>query len=438
MNPVKRIVNDWWDRLLGAAQDGSFASQDEEYASGRTSRDFMWNTIGQGAWGMVFPILTIVVTQLAGAERAGMFSLAFVTASLLYIIGCYGVRTYQVSDLDEFHGFADYQVCRIATCLGMLLIGIIYFAIRGYTDEMLFMSFGILVFKAVDALGDVYEGRLQQVDKLYLAGISMTIRSLAGFLIFTIALLITGNLGVASIAMAVAGLISFFAVTFPLTLFESPRSTPMSMRSIKFLFQECAPVFIELFLYALIDNLPKFLMEGALTYDNQLYFNALYFPAQTILIVVGLIYKPMLVRIANMWADERRRKRFDMVILAMGGVILAITLISIGFMAWIGIPLMSILYGVDFEQFRELSYIMLAAGGLTACIDFLYQIVTVLRRQRGVVGLYLITFGLSLLILILMITMVGLKGAVIGYLLVMAILFVLLLREYIVQRRQFS
>ena len=438
MNPVRRIVNDWWDRLVGAAHNGPLSDQEEEYESGRTSRDFMWNSIGQGAWGMVFPVLTIVVTQLVGVERAGMFSLAFVTASLLYIIGCYGVRTYQVSDIDEFHGFWDYQVNRLITCAIMLLVGFIYFTIRGYTGEMGLMSFGILFFKAIDALGDVCEGRLQQVDKLYLGGISQTIRSLAAFLIFSIVLLVTGDLGAASVGMAIAGLASFLGVTFPLTLLETPRSSSFSLRSVKFLFQECLPVFLALFLYAFIDNMPKFLMEGNLSYDNQLYFNALYFPAQMILIIIGLVYKPLLVRMANLWADEDRRKKFDLIIIAMGVLIVVVTLIAIGFMAWIGIPLMGLLYGVDFEQFRELSYVMLIAGGITAGIDFLYQVVTILRRQRAIVGLYLITFAFSLVVLLLMINLVGLKGAVIGYLLVMLVLFILLLREYIIQRRAFS
>ena len=438
MGPIRRIVNDWWDRLVGAAHDGSLADQDEEYASGRTSRDFMWNSIGLGAWGMVFPLLTIVVTQLVGVERAGMFSLAFVTANLLYILGCYGVRTYQVSDLDEFHGFWDYQAGRILTCAAMLLAGFVYFTVRGYAGEMWLMSFGILVFKTIDALGDVYEGRLQQVDKLYLGGISITIRSAAALVIFTIVLLVTGDLGFASVGMAIAGAASFACVTFPLTLLESPRSMSLSVRSVKYLLQECAPVFLALFLYALIDNLPKFMMEGSLSYDNQLFFNALYFPAQMILMIIGLVYKPLLVRMANLWADESRRRKFDYVIIAIGVLIVIVTLISIGFMAWIGIPIMSLLYGVDFEPYRQLSYIMLVAGGITAGIDFLYQVVTILRRQRAVIGLYLITFVFSIIVLMLMINMVGLRGAAIGYLLVMLVLFVLLLREYIVQRRGFS
>lgn len=439
VNPVRKLINDWFDRVMGAVSDGNLAGQDEAYDAGMTSRDFMWNSIGQGAWGVVFPFLTIVVTQLAGVERAGMFSFAFVIANLLYILANYGVRTYQVSDQDEYHSFADYQVNRIATCIIMMIVGFIVCRMAGFEGEMGTMCMGIFAYRAVDALGEVYEGRLQQVDKLYLGGISLALRSAAAFILFTAFLLTTGNLGVASIAMAVAALVTFLFVTFPLTMFESPRSMPPALHSIGILFRECFPVFLALFLYAVIDNMPKFVMQGAsLPYDNQLYFNALYFPAQAILITVQLIYRPMLVKMANAWADESRRRRFDILIVAMIALIVAITVVGILFMAWIGLPIMSFLYGLDFGPYAQLSYIMLAAGGVTAAIDFLYQIITILRRQQVVMGLYLITFGFSLLVLILMITMMGLEGAVVGYLIVMAILLILLVREYIVQRIQLS
>ena len=439
VNPVRKLINDWFDRLLGAVSDGGLNNQEEEYASGRTSRDFVWNTAGFASWGMVFPLLTIVVTWLAGVERAGMFSFAFVMANLLYILGNYGVRTYQVSDIDEFHSFADYQVNRIATCMAMLLVGFVICKVVGYTGEMFVMTMGLFGFKAVDALGEVYEGRLQQVDKLYLAGISLTVRSVAAFLLFSIALLVSGDMGIAAIVMVVAALASFLFLTFPLTLLETPRSSVMNMRSVGILFRECFPVFLALFLYAVIDNMPKFVMQGAaLPYDNQLYFNALYFPAQAILITIGMVYKPMLVKMANAWNDEARRSRFDLLIIAVMVLIVAITVLGILFMNWVGISLMGFMYGLDFEPYKQLSFIMLAAGGVTAAIDFLYQVITILRRQQVVMGLYLITFGFSLLVLILMTTMMQLEGAVVGYLIVMSILLILLVREYVVQRLKFN
>jgi len=435
---LRKLMNSWWDRLLLGAKSRSFSQQEAQYESHRTSRDFMWNSIGLGAWGMVFPLLTIIVTQLVGLELAGMFSLAFVTATLLMIVANYGVRTFQVSDLDESHSFADYQVSRWITCAAMIAIGLLYCNVRGYTGDMFLISIGVYLYKMVDGLADVYEGRLQQMDKLYLAGISQTIRSVSVLVVFTLFLLITHNLGGASIAMGVTAVVSCVIVTIPLALFETPASRRMRISSVKRLFVECAPLFVALFLYAFIDNMPKFMMEGVLTYDNQLFFNALYFPAQAILMTVGLIYKPLLVKMAAAWADVEHRNRFDIFIIVMVVVILAITGVAAVLMNWIGIPIMSFLYGTDFEPYRQLSLIMLAAGGVTGIIDFLYQVITVLRKQQVVMRLYLMTFICSLFVPVLMINMTGLTGAVMSYLVLMSILLVLLLWEYVSVRIEYA
>ncbi|MGI6591139.1 MAG: lipopolysaccharide biosynthesis protein [Eggerthellaceae bacterium] len=435
---VRKAINGWTDRVLGAAKGGGLGKQEAEYASHRTTADYIWNTAGLASYGVVFPLLTIVVTQLCGADQAGRFSLAFVAGQLLVIVANYGIRTYQVSDVKEVRSFSEYQVNRWLTCIGMLLIGYLYCCIRGYTGEMFTMFIWVFVYRMIDGLADVYEGRLQQMDKLYLAGISQAVRSVLAFLACTIVLLITKDLGIASIAMGIAAIASFVIFTYPLALLETPKSRRMTFGGVARLFKDGFPVFLALFLYAFIDNMPKFVMEGVLTYDNQLYFNALYFPAQAILMIVGFIYKPMLVRIANAWADPSRRRRFDLFVVLMILVIAVITAINIFIMWWIGIPILSFLYGIDFEQFRTMSYIMLVAGGVTGVIDFLYQVITVMRHQRDVMKLYLMTFAFSLFVPYLMVSTAGLNGAVDGYLIMMSFLAALLLMEYITVRISYS
>lgn len=437
-NPLTRLIEQWCNRLLGAVSTRTLAGQEEAYAAGLTKRDYVCNTIGIAAWGMVFPLLTIVVTQLVGVHLAGMFSLAFVTGSLLMIIANYGVRTFQVSDLNEAYSFSDYQLNRWITCAFMVVVGILYCMVRGYEQEMFTISLGVYVYKMIDGLADVYEGRLQQLDKLYLAGISQAFRSVLVLVVFSLLLFITHNLSVSCVAMAIAAFVSFLFLTFPLALFETPKSKRASVNNVKQLFKHCFPLFVALFMYSLIDNMPKFVMEGVLSYDNQLYFNALYFPAQMILLSIGLVYKPLLVRMAEAWADPAKHKRFDLSICAIMAVIVVLTLVVALIMAWIGIPLMSFMYGLDFEPFRGLCFIMLAAGGVTAAIDFLYQVITVLRRQKDVTRLYIITFGFSVFVPILLINFTGLPGAVIGYLIVMCILLVLLVSEYISIRMNFE
>ena len=66
--PIHRMVNAWWNRLLGAVYGGGFSTQEAEYEDHATRRDYLWNTLGTAVWGMAFPLLTIVSTQLVGAE----------------------------------------------------------------------------------------------------------------------------------------------------------------------------------------------------------------------------------------------------------------------------------------------------------------------------------------------------------------------------------
>ena len=427
---IRRMVNSWWNRLIGAVYGGGFSGQEAEYAEHATSRDYIWNTIGTAVWGMVFPILTIVATQLAGANEAGMFSMAFVTGTLIMIASNYGVRNFQVSDIDEETSFSSYQLNRWICGAIALALGLVYNSIRGYDPAMGTICLGVYLYKVIDGIADVYEGRLQQADKLYLAGISQTIRSAGVVIVFSVTLLLLRSMAIAAMAMGIAAIASLVLVTGPLALLETEKSRRVSMREAAKLFRQCAPLFGALFLFNLIESMPKFVMEGALAYENQLYFNALYFPAQGILLAIGFVYKPQLLRLSNIWASPKKRRRFDLIILAVLAIVVVITGVVATFMGWIGIDIMSMMYGLNFNKYRTLAYLMVAAGGVTAGIDFLYAIITVLRHAGDVTRIYLICFALSVVLPLILVNLLGLAGAVISYLAVMTVLLALLLLEY--------
>ena len=99
-------------------------------------------------------------------------------------------------------------------------------------------------------------------------------------------------------------------------------------------------------------------------------------------------------------------------------------------MHWVGLTIFSFLYGIDFTQFREASTIMVISGGIIAGIDFLYQVITILRRQHDVIIAYLVAFILALFTPMLLIHYAGLNGAVTSYLITMTVLFILMLWIY--------
>ena len=202
--PVRRMVNAWWNRLLGAVYGGGFSMQEAEYEEHATSRDYLWNTLGTAVWGLAFPLLTIVSTQLVGAEEAGKFSIAFVTGTLIMIACNYGVRNFQVSDIDEKTSFASYQLNRWLCGALALGCGLMYSSARGYDAQMATIGLGVYLYKVIDGVADVYEGRLQQADKLYLAGMSQTLRSVAVIAVFSVALFLTRSMPIAAMAMSIA------------------------------------------------------------------------------------------------------------------------------------------------------------------------------------------------------------------------------------------
>lgn len=435
-SPLARVVNRWWDRLLDVADKRSFSLSGSEYEADRTTHDYVLNTAGLAAWGALFPVLSIVATQLAGTEQAGMFSMAFTTATLLLYVGNYGVRTYQVSDIDEADSFASYQVQRVMTVVVMLAIGWLWCAVKRYDATMALITWGAFGFRAVDALADTYEARLQQMGKLYLSGVSLAVRSVLGIVVFAVLLLVTRSLVVASIGMAVSAVATFVLLTVPLALLETPKSRSVDRVELVELFVECFPSFAAQFLFALIETMPKFAMEGVLPYESQVYFNAIYFPAQSILMVVGFVYKPQLVRIANVWADPSRRARFDIIVWAMLGVSAAVTAVMLFVFGAVGIWFNGLCYGTDFEPFRMAQYLMIVAGGFSAGIDFLFQVITVLRRQAQATLTYLGAFVLVALASVVLVRMLGFDGAVYSYLAVMVALFAVLGVQFVLIRLQ--
>lgn len=379
---------------------------------------------------MAFPLLTIVSTQLVGAEEAGKFSIAFVTGTLIMIACNYGVRNFQVSDIDEKTSFASYQLNRWLCGALALGCGLMYSSARGYDAQMATIGLGVYLYKVIDGIADVYEGRLQQADKLYLAGMSQTLRSVGVIAVFSVALFLTRSMPIAAMAMGVTAIASLVLVTAPLALLETEKSRHVSLREVGHLFVQCAPLFGALFLFNLIESMPKFVMEGTLAYKYQLYFNALFFPAQAILLSIGFIYKPQLLRLSSIWANPRKRRRFDLIIVAVMALIVVITSVCAAFMAGPGIPLMSFMYGLSFERYRTLALPMVVAGGVTAAIDFIYAIITVLRHAGDVTKIYLICFAVSVVLPVILINLLGLMGAVVSYLAIMALLLVLLIIEY--------
>ena len=79
---------------------------------------------------------------------------------------------------------------------------------------------------------------------------------------------------------------------------------------------------------------------------------------------------------------------------------------------------------------------MIISGGLAAAIDFLYQIITVLRQQESVTKLYTLGFAISVPVSYGLVHVLKLRGAVYASLVTMGVLLILLAIQYVTIRRR--
>lgn len=429
------IMKSWKNRLMEGVQHQDFANQVALYKSHRTVKDYLCNALGQACMGLMFPLLTILVSQICGCDSAGQFSMAFVVASVFQFIALFGVRTFQVSDVSEQDSFAAYQLQRILTCIIMAVISWVYLTLRHDSELMSSLLISLMTFKLIDSLADVYEGRLQQCDKLYLAGISQAIRCGGACFVFMLVLILFRDVQTATRALALFAGVSFVIITYPLAKFETPKSRGWEAIELSELFYECFPAFLGQFLFALIDSSPKFIMEAILDYQQQLYFNALYFPAMAIVLVAALVYKPQLMKLSMLWTQSDNTKRFDTQTFIIATSIIGITVLM-AFIMWNwGATLNGILYGVSFKHLQLEQLGMVIAGGLSACIDFFFQLLTIIRKQANAFTSYLISFGFVIICSLICITTLRFSGAVGSYVGAMILLCMLLCLQYVHARK---
>lgn len=429
------IMKSWKDRLMEGVQHQDFANQVALYGSHRTVKDYLCNALGQACMGLMFPLLTILVSQICGCDSAGQFSMAFVVASVFQFIALFGVRTFQVSDVSEQDSFAAYQLQRILTCIIMAAMSWIYLTLRHDSEFMSSLLISLMAFKLIDSLADVYEGRLQQCDKLYLAGISQAIRCGGACFVFMLVLILFHDVQTATRALTLFAGVSFVIITYPLAKFETPKSRGWEAIELSELFYECFPAFLGQFLFALIDTSPKFIMEAILDYQQQLYFNALYFPAMAIVLVAALVYKPQLMKLSMLWTQNDNTKRFDTQTFIIATSIIGITVLM-AFIMWNwGATLNGILYGVSFKHLQLEQLGMVIAGGLSACIDFFFQLLTIIRKQANAFTSYLISFGFVIICSLICITTLRFSGAVGSYVGAMILLCMLLCLQYVHARK---
>ncbi len=346
----------------------------------RNASKFIWNTMGIMCNAGTSFLLLIFVTRICGDFNAGIFALGFANAQLMLTIGRYGMRVYQATDMKGSVRFSTYYLSRILTCACMLIISLIYIFWSGYTFTKAAIVFSICIIKMADALEDVFHGLFQQNGRIDVAGKYLTARNLITLLAFIILLVITKDLLLTCVISGLLSIAACFIINVPTAKKMTDVKLELNKKELVTLFISCFPLFIGSFLALYINNIPKYMIDRYLTEEIQAFFNILFMPAFVINLFSEFIFKPLLTDIAIKW-EQNQVKSFVFYIIRLMLGILIITVIVVVAGYFVGIDVLTFVYGVDLLKYRNELILLLISGGFGADVFLLFHVLTAMRRQ---------------------------------------------------------
>lgn len=353
---------------------------------------YLWNMIGGLLNAGQSVLILMVITRVAGIDDAGIFTIAYASANLFLTIGNYGMRSYQVTDVNHRFSFGDYLGSRITTSIIMIAVSIAYvlygIAFNSYSHDKALIVFVICLLKVIDAAEDVFSGYYQQQGRLDVGARIMTVRLFATIVVLCGSMVITKDLLVSSIITTIV--CALISVIFNICIYKEFINDRIvfSARRISKLLIDCIGPFLAAFLAFYVGNAPKYAIDSYLPQDIQAYYGFIAMPVFVVGLLNNFLYQPILTSLANDWV-EQRRKQFVMRVCKQILIIFGITAVTLIGAYLLGIPVLSILYSADLTPYKNELLILLLGGGMLAVVGFINIVLTILRHQRDLIWGYI-------------------------------------------------
>lgn len=387
-------------------------------------KNFIWNTIGimLNACNSLF--FLIVVSRINGLNDAGIFSLAFSTALLLYTIGLYSGRMFQVTDIENKITDKDYIFSKIISCSLMIILGLGFVIIRGYEMYKALVMLLLIIYKATEAFSDTLYAVLQKNEKLYQSGQSLALKSIIGIICFIIVDFISKNLIIACLSIVLANLIIMLVFDYQRVKKYIPKNTKVDMENVKDIFKKEFFVFINSFLSNYILNASKYAIDNFMLDEDQAKFGYIIMPATVISLFSQFILMPYTNRIREMYANNKIKELKSNIRKIIGIVILfGILVIFVAYL--IGIPVLEFIYNTRLNEYR-LDLVIILFAYILYAISYIDLVVLTTARKTFIQFLvYGFTAVVTLVISNIFVSQMGIRGASLTCVVALGLLFVL-------------
>lgn len=384
-------------------------------------KNVIWNIIGATTNAFNSLLFAIIATRINGPDNGGIFTYCFATACLLYMIGVYAGRTFQVTDISNKNSDTDYIYHRILTCIIMIIVSIGFVIVKQYDIYKSSIFITLCIFKCVEAFSEVYYAILQKNSFLYKVGISMFLKAIIAVIAFGIINYITKDLLISCLSIAVVNIIILLIYDIRNIRKVKIVKTKITKETIIRLFKIGFFTFILTFLANYLINTSRYAIDDILSNDLQTIFGIIIMPATLMGLLGQYIIQPCLTKISD-YIKNRQYNDLRKIICYLIAIIIVLGIFVIVVAYFLEMPVLQIIYNIELQSYF-VSMIIVVVGSIFYSLGTILSAVLIaMRKTVGQAIIYFIIAIIATFVSYALVQKYQITGASITYFITMTII----------------
>ena len=338
----------------------------------------IWNAVGNVIYLVCQWLLVVLVTNMGGFSNAGILSIAMSVSATFQTIAIFGIRNFQVSDIQGEYTDTHYVGFRVVTCASALVLCMGFSLVTRYWGTQLLAIFLFMMFRLAENFSDVLHGIAQKNGRLDIAGKSFATKGIGTLAVFYLSFRIGGHLCLSLLFMALFSIVHtvFFDVGIvrklsDFSLFAKPSEClPMALKTL--------PLCVYLFLHSAISTVPKIFLERLSGEELLGAYSSVFAPALLISAAAIYLYQPFVGVFAAAHRDGERKK-FLLLFLKIVSALLIFSGMMLVAAHFFGAFALSLVFGDEILEYTDmLTPILFGIIGI-AFLSLLETLAVILR-----------------------------------------------------------
>ena len=361
-----------------------------------TTKDYFWNSLGSFLQSAISPVLLVLITRINGIYDSGIFSFAMSVSVVFWVFSMWGGRTYQVSDVNRKFSSGGYIAVRFIASLIVIVAAVVFCVASEYDITKTSVIILLVGFKIIESIADSLYGILQVHNRLYIAGKSLVIKVVAGFLAFLIIDMITKNLVLGSIALLLVNLIVIIAYDIVWVGRVEKIKAKFSLAAVskytgeaKTIMKITSPVFAVMFMTMFSLNIPRYFLDRY--HPEEIgYFGIMAMPITLLALFIMFIIQPNIVTMAKEFS-QRNIVAFAKIVRKIITATYAIGVVAVIATALVGVIVLNTVFGIGIEKFHAELVVMIIGAVANSVVTVYVNTLIVARLFKWQFYLLLIT-----------------------------------------------